>query len=93
MVVFVLAASLTCILWSITKQSSWDSRIALTLAEFRDHMKQLADAWNKGDARVAADLFAQDALYSSPPDSRIREGRQGLFEWFGMPMGARNQCE
>jgi ketosteroid isomerase-like protein len=83
MVVFVLAGSLTCIVWSITKQSSWDSRKALTPAEFRDHMKQLADAWNKGDARVAADLFAQDALYSSPPNSRIHEGRQELFEWFG----------
>ena len=46
-------------------------------------MKQLADAWNRGDARVAADLFAEDALYSSPPNSRIHDGRQDLFEWFG----------
>jgi hypothetical protein len=82
-VVFVLTASLTSIVWSITKQSSWDSRKALTAAEFREHMKQLADAWNNGDARVAADLFAQGALYSSPPNSRIHEGRRELFEWFG----------
>lgn len=46
-------------------------------------MKQLADAWNKGDARAAADLFAEDALYSSASNSRMHEGRQELFEWFG----------
>jgi len=83
MVVLVLAASLTCIVWSVTKQPSADSGKTLTPAEFRDHMKQLADAWNEGDARIAADLFAVDALYGSPPNSRIHEGRQELFEWFG----------
>ena len=84
-VVLVLAASLTCIVGSTAKQFSENSPRASTLtpAEFRDHMKQLADAWNRGDARVAADLFAEDALYSSPPNSRIHDGRQDLFEWFG----------
>jgi ketosteroid isomerase-like protein len=82
-VVLVPAASLPSFVWSTAKQSSQNSRKALTPAEFRDHMKQLADAWNRGDARVAADLFAEDALYSSPPNSRIHDGRQELFEWFG----------
>ena len=88
MAVFVLTASLSCVVWPIAKQRSADSRKTLTPAEFHEHMKQLADAWNKGDARVAADLFAEDALYSSPPNSRIHEGRQELFEWFG---GARGR--
>ena len=60
MAVFVLTASLSCVVWPIAKQRSADSRKALTPAEFHEHMKQLADAWNKGDARVAADLFAED---------------------------------
>jgi len=45
-------------------------------------MQQLSDAWNKGDARAAADLFAEDALYSSVPNS-ARAGRAALFDWFG----------
>ena len=83
----VLAVPLTCRVWSAAKQSKQDSRRTLTPAEFRNHMKQLADAWNRGDARVAADLFAEDALYSSPPNSRIHGGRQELFEWFGSVRG------
>ena len=46
-------------------------------------MQQLADAWNKGEARAAADFFAEDALYSSVPNSVAREGRVALFNWFG----------
>jgi ketosteroid isomerase-like protein len=82
-VALVLAVPLTCVKWSAATQSKEDSRKTLTPAEFRNHMKQLADAWNSGDARAAADLFAEDALYSSPPSARIHDGRQELFEWFG----------
>ena len=46
-------------------------------------MSQLADAWNRGDARAAAELFTEDALYSSPPSPKIHEAQQDLFEWFG----------
>jgi ketosteroid isomerase-like protein len=64
-------------------QSKAHSRHKVTSNEFRDCMQQLADAWNKGDARAAADLFAEDALYSSAPNSVAREGRAALFDWFG----------
>jgi ketosteroid isomerase-like protein len=50
-------------------------------------MTQLADAWNRGDSRAAADLFTEDALYSSPPSTKIHQGRQDLFEWFGGSQG------
>lgn len=66
-----------------TTQSKTNSRHKITSEQFRDCMQQLAAAWNKGDARAAADLFAEDALYSSAPNSVAREGRAALFEWFG----------
>jgi hypothetical protein len=65
------------------RQSKTDSRHKVTSEQFRDCMQRLADAWNKGDARTAADLFAEDALYSSMPNSVAREGRAALFDWFG----------
>lgn len=83
----VLTAPLTCVVWPAAIQSRENSRKTLTPAEFRTHMKQLAGAWNRGDARVAADFFAEDALYSSPPNPRIHDGRQELFEWFGGAQG------
>jgi ketosteroid isomerase-like protein len=79
----VLAAPLICVVWSAAKQSREDSRKTLTSAEFCNHMKRLADAWNRGDARVAADLFAEDAPCSSPPNSKVHDSRQELFEWLG----------
>jgi hypothetical protein len=77
-VALVLAAPLASVIRSAAKESREDSGKTLTTAEFRNHMKQLADAWNRGDARVAADLFTKDALYSSPPNSRIHDGRAEL---------------
>lgn len=46
-------------------------------------MNRLAQAWNQGDARQAADCFTEDARYSAPPDPRIRRGRDELFRFFG----------
>lgn len=86
-VLLVLAASLTLGICHTMKQSSANARKTLTAEDFRDHMKLLADAWNQGNARAAADLFAEGALYSSPPNSTIHDGREELFEWFGGSLG------
>ena len=59
----------------------------LTGAEFRSLMNRLAEAWNAGDARRAVELFTQDAVYSAPPDGRVRRGRDELFRFFGGPTG------
>ena len=82
-VVLIFVALSACGIWSAARPSRENAPKPFTPAEFRKHMMQLADAWNKGDARAAAELFAEDALYSSPPNSRIHEGRKELFEWFG----------
>jgi hypothetical protein len=47
----------------------------------------VAQGWNSGNARLAADCFADNALYSAPPNSRVRQGRQTLFEFFGGAKG------
>lgn len=52
-------------------------------AAFRTVMEELADAWNRGDARAAANCFTEDATYSEPPDRQLFRGREALFEFFG----------
>jgi hypothetical protein len=51
--------------------------------DFEHVMAVVAEGWNRNDARLASECFTNDALYSSPPSPRIREGRAALFEFFG----------
>ncbi|TQV68187.1 nuclear transport factor 2 family protein [Exilibacterium tricleocarpae] len=50
---------------------------------FERLLNRVADDWNRGDARAAADCFTPDAVYIEPPDRQLYEGRQALFEFFG----------
>jgi hypothetical protein len=51
--------------------------------DFEKLMWTVADGWNEGNARKAADCFAKDATYVEPPDKQIYRGREELFEFFG----------
>jgi hypothetical protein len=55
----------------------------LTRMEFAQLLQRLADGWNKGEARQAADCFTQDALYTEPPDKQYYAGRDALYLFFG----------
>ena len=55
----------------------------LRTVDYKQLMNQLAEAWNANDAERAVNLFADDAVYSAPPSSRVRRGRQELFRFFG----------
>jgi len=55
----------------------------LTTAQFRGLLASVAAGWNAGDARKAADLFTEDALYLEPPDKQFYSGRSALYEFFG----------
>src|SRR5260370_5816505 len=55
----------------------------LRSSQFKDLLQTVAQGWNTGNARLAADCFAENALYRAPPSSRVRQGRQTLFEFFG----------
>jgi hypothetical protein len=55
----------------------------ITSKGFERLMQLLANSWNKGDARKAADCFVEDAIYSEPPDKQLYKGRAELFKFFG----------
>jgi hypothetical protein len=50
-------------------------------------MKIVADGWNEGDARKAADCFDEDAVYLEPPEKQLYHGRAELYEFFGGDTG------
>lgn len=56
-------------------------------AELRALLDKVATAWSAGDARAAADLFTEDAIYSEPPDKQLYRGREALFQFFGGESG------
>ena len=50
---------------------------------FQQLMTELAAAWNSGDAKRAASLFAEDAVYVDPSRRKFYRGRavlRGLFD-------------
>jgi ketosteroid isomerase-like protein len=60
---------------------------ALTTAEFRALMQTVADGWNAGDARRAADCFTENAVYTEPPERQVYVGREALYDFFGGAAG------
>lgn len=54
----------------------------MTAAEFEALLGTVAQGWREGDARLAADCFADDALYTEPQRQRYR-GRAELYRFFG----------
>jgi SnoaL-like domain len=52
-------------------------------ADFQKLMRTLAEGWNQGNAKKAADCFALDAVYAEPPGKQLYRGRAELYEFFG----------
>jgi hypothetical protein len=59
----------------------------LTRAQFRVLMKTVERGWNSNNAKLAADCFTNDAIYSAPPDGIVRRGKKQLFDFFGGDKG------
>ena len=55
----------------------------MKLTAFKQLMQTVADGWNDGNARRAADCFCEDAVYAEPPDKQLYHGRAELYEFFG----------
>jgi hypothetical protein len=62
--------------------SSGQSKL-ITTDEFRKLMQTVAEGWNEGNARKAADCYSENAIYTEPPDRQVHIGRESLYEFFG----------
>ena len=51
-------------------------------SEFGPLLRRVADGWNVGDPRAAADCFTTDAVYVEPPDAQRHVGRDDLAAFF-----------
>jgi len=54
-----------------------------TANQFKRLMNTIAEGWNEGNARKAADCFTEDAIYVEPPDRQVYSGRTALYDFFG----------
>lgn len=59
----------------------------MTTREFESLMQTIAEGWNTKNARLAADCFTEDAIYTEPPDKQLIQGRKELYEYFGGDTG------
>ena len=59
----------------------------MTAAEFEQLMQNIADGWNEGNPRKAADCFSMEAIYCEPPQKQLYHGRHELYEFFGGDKG------
>ena len=82
-IVTILVFSLVILL---SEASRPDSKRGTSEQDFILLMKTVADGWNEGNARKAADCFAEDAVYIEPPDRQLYVGRQAIYEFFGGPI-------
>src|SRR5262245_15821589 len=61
--------------------------------EFHALLERVGASWSTGDARAAADCFAETAVYEEPPAKQLYRGRAALYEFFGgkekLPMTMR----
>ena len=64
-----------------------------TTATFEKLMNTVAEGWNEGNARKAADCFAEDAIYLDPPDKQIYRSREELFQFFGGTQGRKRSMK
>jgi SnoaL-like domain len=83
----LLLCALT-LLMALSVAAAKEQRI--TSKGFERLMQLLADSWNKGDARKAADCFTENAIYSEPPDKQLYKGRAELFKFFGGNEGRKS---
>ena len=60
-----------------------DQATVLTSVEFRSLMQTVADGWNEGNARKAANCFTEDAIYTEPPNKQFYRGGESLYGFFG----------
>ena len=47
-------------------------------------MNRMAEAWNTGNARKAAECYTEDVVYLEPPDQQVYMGRQALYEFLNL---------
>jgi uncharacterized protein (TIGR02246 family) len=55
--------------------------IKLSNSEFEQLLQTIADSWNEGNARKAANCFCEDAVYIELPRQQCYQGRAELYEF------------
>jgi ketosteroid isomerase-like protein len=81
--VILVLATAACAAQQPAQQTAQQPSHRFGRADFARLLATVADGWNRNDARLAADCFAEDAVYEEPPARQLHRGRAALFDFFG----------
>ena len=91
---FIITLFISCVLFfSGCKNKEAEKTQAankLNSLEFEQLLSKVANGWNDGDARSAANCFLKDVVYIEPPAQQLYQGRRELYEFFGGAEGRTN---
>lgn len=62
-------------------------RDSISAERFVVVLKEISDGWQQGNAKRAADVFADDAIYEEPPRKQYYKSKAAIFEFFGGKKG------
>ena len=74
-------------LFTITQCSSSENTTGIREQQFADIMNQISRGWNEGNAKLASEVFAPNAVYEEPPQKQFYKGRPAIFEFIGGEKG------
>ena len=55
--------------------------------QFTSIALSISKGWNEGNAKLAAQYFADNAVYEEPPKKQFYKGKENIFEFFGGEKG------
>jgi SnoaL-like protein len=67
----------------MTREDETSAPGSVSVADFRTLMQTIADGWSTGDACMAAGCYAENAVYSEPPDRQLYVGHDAFYRFFG----------
>jgi hypothetical protein len=73
---------------AINKPATPEAAAKISAEDFYRIMNTVAQSRSEGNASKAADMFAEDAVYSNPTGRQTRKGRAAIAKLFGGNKGA-----
>ena len=74
--------SLIVFLFILSSCSTMDQS-KLEEKEFFEIVITIAEGWNKGNAKLAAQFFSDNAVYEEPPKKQFYQGKNDIYNFFG----------
>jgi SnoaL-like domain len=72
----------------VKKSTPTPTSTRISADDFYKIMNTVAESRSEGDGAQAAEMFAEDAVYSNPAGGELRKGRAAIYKLFGGAKGS-----